>query len=325
MNGIEPKIEIFAPFGAAFELMKRILFQPFDFTKWLVIGFAAFLANLSSGSNFNFGSDLGGKSDWNFRSVTHNGSNEWLSWAVPLIIGIVLLIIAIGIALYWVGCRGRFIFADCIVRNRAAIAEPWREYRREGNSFFLFSLLVGVVALVIIGIVSIPVWLPFVQGWTEGAGFVATLSIGIVLLIAVIVLLALAGSLIFQLMVPVMYRRRCRALPAFREVVGLIVSRPGPMLLYLLFFIVLSLGAAAIACLSMPLTCCITLIPYVGTVILLPVYVVLGAFPLLFLRQFGDAYDVWATVGFPQQLAAPALPPDSGPAAPPPPPAPMAP
>jgi hypothetical protein len=43
MNGDQPKIEIFEPFGAAFELMKRILFQPFDFAKWLVIGFAAFL------------------------------------------------------------------------------------------------------------------------------------------------------------------------------------------------------------------------------------------------------------------------------------------
>ena len=28
MNGSEPKIEIFKPFGEAFELMKKILFQP---------------------------------------------------------------------------------------------------------------------------------------------------------------------------------------------------------------------------------------------------------------------------------------------------------
>jgi hypothetical protein len=46
MNGTESKIEIFKPFGEAFELMKRILFQPFDFKKWLVVGFAAWLATL---------------------------------------------------------------------------------------------------------------------------------------------------------------------------------------------------------------------------------------------------------------------------------------
>ena len=58
MNGNGSKIEIFKPFGEAFELMKKILFQPFDLKKWLVIGFAAWLANLGGGGggagNFNY-------------------------------------------------------------------------------------------------------------------------------------------------------------------------------------------------------------------------------------------------------------------------------
>src|SRR5258705_1881579 len=58
MNESGSKIEIFKPFGEAFELMKRILFQPFDLKKWLVIGFAAWLANLGAGGggigNFNY-------------------------------------------------------------------------------------------------------------------------------------------------------------------------------------------------------------------------------------------------------------------------------
>ena len=53
MNGSEPKIEIFKPFGEAFELMKKILFQPFDVKKWFVVGFAAWLANLGGGG-FNY-------------------------------------------------------------------------------------------------------------------------------------------------------------------------------------------------------------------------------------------------------------------------------
>src|SRR6266699_3835504 len=52
MNGTEPKIEIFKPFEEAFELTKKILFRPFDITKWFVIGFAAFLANLAGGVHF---------------------------------------------------------------------------------------------------------------------------------------------------------------------------------------------------------------------------------------------------------------------------------
>jgi hypothetical protein len=45
MNGNGSKIEIFKPFGESFEVMKKILFQPFDLKKWLIIGFAAWLAN----------------------------------------------------------------------------------------------------------------------------------------------------------------------------------------------------------------------------------------------------------------------------------------
>ena len=44
MEPTPPRIEIFAPFGEAFELTKKILFQPFDLAKWLVIGFSAWLA-----------------------------------------------------------------------------------------------------------------------------------------------------------------------------------------------------------------------------------------------------------------------------------------
>src|SRR5262249_39647350 len=61
MNGTEPKIQIFKPFGDAFELMKKVLFQPFDIRKWLVIGFAAWLANVGAGGggNFNYGYNRG--------------------------------------------------------------------------------------------------------------------------------------------------------------------------------------------------------------------------------------------------------------------------
>lgn len=298
MNGNEPKVEIFGPFGEAWDLMKKILFQPFDFRKWLVIGFAAFLANFSGNANFNYSGDFGDKGDWSFRSMSHDatGSSDWLSsCAVPLLIVAIVLGVAIVLALLWVGSRGRFILTDCIVRNRGAIVEPWREYRREGNSFFLFSLIVGLVVLAIIAIAFLPILLPFFRGWTEGAALFASVTLGIVLLGGVLLVITAAWSLISQLMVPVMYRQRCRALVAFRQIVGLIMARPGPLVLYLLFFFVLALAVMMVSCFSLPITCCVTAIPYVGTVILLPIYVVLAAFPLFFLRQFGAEYDVWGT------------------------------
>jgi hypothetical protein len=85
-------------------------------------------------------------------------------------------------------------------------------------------------------------------------------------------------------------------------VVRLIAAYPGEILLYCLFLIVLALATAIVACVATCATCCIAAIPYIGTVILLPVFVVLRSFSLLFLRQFGPDYDVWATFMPPEFL-----------------------
>src|SRR5207247_1371724 len=90
--------------------------------------------------------------------------------------------------------------------------------------------------------------------------------------------------------------QRCRASKAFCIVVRLIGSYPGEIILYCLFLIVLALATAIVGCLVTCVTCCIAAIPYIGTVILLPIFVLLRSFSLLFLRQFGPEYDV--CVGF---------------------------
>ena len=94
----------------------------------------------------------------------------------------------------------------------------------------------------------------------------------------------------------------------FRIVVRLIAMYPGEIVLYCLFLFVLAIATVLISCLVACLTCCVAALPYIGTVILLPVYILLRSFSLCFLRQFGPEYDVWAS--------GPETPPPSPPAIP---------
>lgn len=292
-------VEIFAPCSAAFDLTKLILFQPFDLAKWFVIGFAAFLANLAGGGGggFNYRSKFGNW-NWNFRSFSHDtfntGGEGMPVWAIPLIGFAVIIGIALVVLFTWLGARGKFIFADCIVRNRGAIAEPWREFRREGNSYFLFLLLVMFAVLCVFGIAGLPLWLPFALHGEAPEGFGLFLGIGLLGSVALVTMVAV--KLIAGFMIPLMYRRRCGASEAFNASLGLVSSYPGPVILYALFTIVLWVAFGLIACLTTCVTCCITAIPYVGTVILLPFYVFFMAYLLLFVRQFGPECDVWANV-----------------------------
>ncbi len=322
MNGTERNIEIFKPFGEAFELMKRILFQPFDVKKWFVIGFAAWLANLGGGG-FNY--------QYNRREDVQK-LNEAIS-QIPhpiLVTGVCVLIslVLVFIILFaWLRARGGFMFIDCIVKNRGAVAEPWREFRKEGNSYFLFSLVVGLCFLVFAALLSLPLIILAIKGRYYLYLHRDRLGLYVISLIAawvfVMLLLVLVWALIANFIKPVMYRRRCRAYEAFRTVTRLIAANPGEILLYCLFLIVLALATAIVACLVTCATCCIAAIPYIGTVILLPVFVLLRSFSLLFLRQFGPEYDVWAN-SVPAEflpilsLASPAPPPSTSALNPPP-------
>jgi hypothetical protein len=293
MNGTERNIEIFKPFGEAFELMKKILFQPFDIKKWFVIGFAAWLANLGGGG-FNY--------QYNRREDVQK-LNETIS-QIPhpiLVTGVCVLIslvLVLIILFAWLRARGGFMFIDCIVKNRGAVAEPWREFRKEGNSYFLFSLVLGLCFLVFAALLSLPLIILAIKGRYYLYLHRDRLDLYVISLIAawifVMLLLVLVWALIANFMTSVMYRRRCRAYEAFRTVTKLIAAKPGEILLYCLFLIVLALASAIVGCLVTCATCCIAAIPYIGTVILLPVFVLLRSFSLLFLRQFGPEYDVWA-------------------------------
>jgi hypothetical protein len=298
MNETEPKIEIFKPFGEAFELMKKILFQPFDLTKWLVIGFAAFLASFSGGfhSSFNPFSRWSAREDRkaiaeSLRDFGSVGQMEW--WVIALIVIGGVMILALVLVFMWLGARGRFIFTDCIVCNRGAIIAPWKEFRAQGNSFFLFSLLVALSIFVVVVLVALALLFPFVlrgSGGQTGLGFWIALGLFVFILLCI----AFGWTLVSQLMIPIMYRQRCLARQAFSQSVGLIAAQPGPMLLCFLFLLVILFAAGLISCLAACLTCCIAAIPYIGTVLLLPIPVTLHGFSLLFLRQFGRDYDVWA-------------------------------
>src|SRR5205814_9979244 len=225
MNGVRPRIEIFRPFGEAFDLTNKILFQPFDLKKWLVIGFAAFLSGHLAGVGFNFPSPFG-----NFQ--THRTTPEvisphfeqWKPWLVVAVVVLALFFFALVIALTWLKALGNFIITDCVVRNQAAIVEPWREYRKEGNSYFLFLLAVMFAVLLSAGLMLASV---IGLGWLkQGAGETGWItSIGLLVFLGLfwvsVVMFVIVATC---LLLPVVLRRWCRAGGGLRGVTRLMWS-----------------------------------------------------------------------------------------------------
>jgi hypothetical protein len=296
---VNSEIRIMKPLEDGFAMMKRILFQPFDLTKWLVIGFAAFLSgHFSGGAGFSPPINFQGRhSSWSHRSdMSGINFHQYPPVVLALVCGAIIFFLVVILVLMWVKARGIFVFTDCIVRQRAAIKDPWREYRREGNSLFLFYLAMAAAIFAFVAMITgICFLFAAIIHLSRGQQLFEWIGLGVFGFGAYFVVVIIL-ALITYFVPMVMYRRRCRAIEAFRAVLHLFWTDPGAFALFGLCGMILFIGWIITAAIITCATCCMALLPYVGTVIMLPVFVWLRSFGLLFLRQFGPEWDVWPAV-----------------------------
>jgi hypothetical protein len=310
-------------FDSAWERMHIILFRPFDPSKWFVIGFSAFLALLAEGGvAINNSFPIGNQSQ-NYNYTYHSlpallhGFKQLISWASSLssnpwlalfvVLGIVYMIV--WLVLNWVGCRGQFIFLDNIVRNRAAIAIPWRRYAHQGNIYFLFHL--GLVLLssffyiVAVGTFLVLNW-PWINAERNPAGNELKL-IGVFLALLIILLIVYTAFLflIRSFVVPLYFKQTMGLGAALLAVVRLTVTHPVSAVCYVLISFCLTLVGGVMTLLVFALVCCVlcwlACIPFVGSMLIsyilcqliLPVLIFFRCFQLDCLAQFGPEFDVW--------------------------------
>ena len=298
-------VSVALPVGQAIERMKRVLFQPFDLGKWFTIGFCAWLANLGRGGfrgNYNFGSGHGSAAgqfrEWVEQAREYITNN--LVWILPLAAVLLLLCAVIWVLMIWVSSRGRFMLLHCVALDKAEVAVPWRKFAREANSLFWFRLGVGVASLVamlpLVVVMVIRGWWMLERGQPSVRGILALVVVGL-LLMAVAAVFWVVAKLTTDFVVPIMFQRGVGCLQGWGVLLGLVVANLGRFILYFIFQIILSLAIFVLLLTAVLATCCIfgclAAIPYLGTVLLLPIYVFRRAYSMCYLAQYGPEFDVF--------------------------------
>ena len=304
-------VSVIEPISLSIDRTRRVLFAPFDIVKWLKLGFCAFLATLleggGSGNGGGGGGDHGHGGSGRGPEVPENFSDavgmawQWLVgnpfWAI-LIAAVLVVLIVITVVLLWLRARGKFMFLDGVVQNRGAVVEPWRRFRVVANSLFWFYMLIGVVEVVligglVIGIVAV-LWTDVVAGHST-PGVLAAIVLGVCIALPCVLASALIGSLLDNLVIPVMYLRGLKVWPAWgvfgREI---LTGHIGAVILFCLMRILISLVVAIASILACCFTCCLAALPYIGSVILLPLSTFERCYGLYFLEQYGDSWRFFA-------------------------------
>jgi hypothetical protein len=324
-------ISVTQPIGSAIGRAKLVLFQPFDIKKWFVLGFCAFLSQLGGGGasgNFNVGSSGGGSGGGGGGMPPFiEEAFDWVASNVGLVVGVGILafctLVALGLLVLWLSSRGKFMFLDGVVRNRGAVVEPWHEFRDLGNSLFGFRVvlwIIGFAASLVIGVIVLGLAWNDIQ--TESFGPLGVLAIvaGAGLFLLLVLAFVIVGLLLEDFVVPAMYLRDVRTMDAWSVLRHeLFAGNAGVFVLFYLMKIVLGLAIGIIAMVATCCTCCIAALPYIGTVILLPLFVFMRCYSLYLLEQFGPDWQVFAYEGppdYPGDYGPPASF-DQGPSAPP--------
>jgi hypothetical protein len=323
------EIGVAEPVTPAYERVKQMLFKPFNFTKWVTIGFCAWLAGLGesggggSFNNFNGGDQKIGNAGQPLEQFRHfyHEARDYVAvnfyWIIPVAVVAVLVGVALWLLVLWLSSRGKFMFLHCVALDQAEVEVPWRKFAGAANSLFRFRLVLGLIGMV----VMLPLLVFFalvilrmvLQEEANLAGVMTAVGLGLTFGLLALVL-ALIRKFMGDFVVPIMFLRGGSCLAAWREFYALLSANAGKFALYVLFQIVLTMAIGIIVLLAILATCCIAgcllLLPFVGTVVLLPVLVFKRAYPLYYLAQYGPPYDVFPVP--PEPILSPLQPPVAG-------------
>ena len=310
----------------AVERSKQLLF-PFKPEKWFALGFTVFLSQCGEG-NYNSvqtpNLPFGGSSRPSLPGGTHGGGaadfqkmfndamrafNADFALYLGLIIGGVLTTLVVSIFISWFSSRAKIMLVESVIWDRVDVGAQWTRAAELGLSLFKFRLwLMLAGGFLVFGSLGLAIFVGLAD-FRLGNFFGAQALIGYALFgVAALLLgfpLAILTLLLDDFVVPLMVVRNVRVGDAWRICRNeVLAGNLGGLLLFYVLRFVLAVGIGIAVFVLSCITCCLSRIPYLGTVLILPVFIFWRAYPLYYMEQLGlrifpqpepgyAAYDQW--------------------------------
>lgn len=143
----------------AIDRTRDLLFRPFQWGTFLKLcAVAVFTEGFSGNFNFSRGSHAA-------RSHVDPGAIPF-HITPPMIAALVFIgiaVIVLAIVLFYLAVRLRFALFECLIHQDRRLAPGWHKYRFQALRFFLLSLAVGVVFLLIVTAILLPFFIGFLH------------------------------------------------------------------------------------------------------------------------------------------------------------------
>ena len=250
---LKKEISLSKIMGEAFAQMKRILFKPFRFKKWLKFGFIVFIAEIFSKgfrNNFDLQGFLREPEGKQFILAIVAFCKTHLSLVIGIGIGLIISIILYFLFTYLASVFS-FVFLDGVVKNKPEIKKSFRENKQKGKSYFLFNIFFGLISLALLALINaFPVYFIIKNKFFEQSGFLSIFLVvagwAVVSLIHLL-LIAVIAFFVEDFVLPIMYKQNLRFKQAWCKFWPIFKSRQKNFFLYLLLKFGLSIVGAIFA------------------------------------------------------------------------------
>ncbi len=269
---------------------KAILFAPFNLSRWLAIGLCAWLATLVESGGPNFLSEE--------YSDTRNEVQNTLASHPALLGALLIFSIAFTVMAIWISSRGRFMFYHCVLYNSDEVTHPWHYYQHLAASLFRFRLILAIIGILLcIAFMGLIISAAGPTFQVSDLRQVLLQSAFLMPVLLIILGLLICDMLTNDFVIPVMHKHTLTCTAAWSVVWGTVGASKLNIFLYLLFKAVVTIAVGSAFLLLGLITrnaiYQMLMIPYIGTLVLLPILTFKRAFALHYLRQFGPDFDLF--------------------------------
>jgi len=306
----------------AIERSQQLLFRSFKADRWFALGFTVFLAQCGEGDTgssvtaqvpnllMTMGSGPGAPTDFHkMLQDALQSARDNLGLYALIAVGVMLLALALWLCIAWFSSRAKLMLVESVVHERVDVSAQWSHFAVLGMSLFKCRVVLSVCAWTL-GLGSIAAAVAVAYPDLDAGRYLGTRAvIGYAIFAASSVFLgipfALATAILDDFVVPLMAVRSLRVLDAWGVCRAEVLSgNVGSVVLFYLLRILLAAGIAIAMEVLKYMTCCISTVPYLGTVLLLPIFVFNRGYSLYFMEQLGvsifprpegtwAAYDQW--------------------------------
>ena len=198
-----------------------------------------------SGQGFLLSSSL--PSGWPPFNPAH--ISEHIGQFIGLIVVGIFVAVVLAFVFLYINSVFRFILFDSVLRRQCSIGEGWQKWRRAGGRFFLWQIVFLLSTLLSLAVlVGLPLALAVAAGWTTDLRHhIGRLIVGVILLLGVVVVFALAAAVVQVLakdfLVPLMALENLDFADGWHRLLGMIGREKGRYAVYLLLKLVLAIAA----------------------------------------------------------------------------------